>query len=64
MRIAGPYPAEPFQLLPTQLGLSPAGPYQLWCTTLRIATETRPTRNKNTVAHLSQLQLGFRRRRI
>src|SRR2546423_12246794 len=46
VRIAGPCPAVPFQLVPAQLGLSPAGPYQLWCTTLRIATETRPTRNK------------------
>ena len=45
VRIAGPCPAEPFQLVPAQLGLSPAGPYQLWCTSLRIATETRPTRN-------------------
>src|SRR5271155_2161265 len=26
-------------------GLSPAGPYQLWCSSLRIATNTRPTRN-------------------
>src|SRR5271170_1332551 len=45
VRIAGPCPAEPFQLVPARLGLSPAGPYQLWCTNLRITTETRPTRN-------------------
>ena len=44
---ACPYacPAVPVQLVPAQLGLSPAGPYQLWCTSLRIATDTRPTRN-------------------
>ena len=45
VRIAGPCPAVPVQLVPAQLGLSPAGPYQLWCTSLRIATDTRPTRN-------------------
>src|SRR5277367_6524081 len=45
VRIAGPCPAVPFQLVPVQLGLSPAGPCQLWCTNLRITTETRPTRN-------------------
>ena len=32
-------PAEPFQLVPAQLGLSPAGSYQLWCTSLQITTE-------------------------
>jgi hypothetical protein len=42
VRITGPCPAEPFQLVPAQLGLSPAGSYQLWCTSLRITTETRP----------------------
>ena len=42
VRIAGPCPA-----VPAQLGLSPAGPYQLWCTSLRIATDTRPTRNSD-----------------
>src|SRR5438477_7721154 len=53
VRIAGPCPAVP---VPVRLCLSlsswflpswvfPAGPYQLWCTSLRIATETRPTRN-------------------
>src|SRR5436305_14137447 len=42
---ACPCPAVPVQLVPAQLGLSPAGPYQLECTSLRIATETRPTRN-------------------
>src|SRR5271156_4487987 len=42
---ACPCPAVPVQLVPAQLGLSPAGPYQLWCTSLRIATDTRPTRN-------------------
>src|SRR5271155_3556691 len=47
VRIAGPCPAEPVQLVPAQLGLSPAGSYQLWCTSLRIATETRPARKKN-----------------
>src|SRR5438477_9603244 len=46
VRIAGPCPAVPVQLVPAQLGLSPAGPYQLWCTSLRIATDTRPTRNR------------------
>src|SRR5271163_4406088 len=46
VRIAGPCPAVPFQLVPVQLGLSPAGPCQLWCTNLRITTETRPTRNR------------------
>ena len=45
VRIAGPCPAVSVQLVPAQLGLSPAGPYQLWCTTLRIATDTRRTRN-------------------
>src|SRR5947208_12550808 len=45
VRIAGPCPAVPVQLVPAQLSLSPAGPYQLWCTSLRIATDTRPTRN-------------------
>src|SRR5271155_3689458 len=45
VRIAGPCPAVPFQLVPAQLGLSPAGPYQLWCTSLRITTETRPAHN-------------------
>jgi hypothetical protein len=45
VRITGPCPAEPFQLVPAQLGLSPAGSYQLWCTSLRITTETRPVRN-------------------
>jgi hypothetical protein len=45
VRIAGPCPAEPVQLVPAQLGLSPAGPYQLWCTSLRITTDTRPVRN-------------------
>src|SRR5271156_539369 len=50
VRIAGPCPAEPFQLVPAQLGLSPAGLYQLWCTSLRIATDTRPTRNRAKVA--------------
>jgi hypothetical protein len=43
--IAGPCSAEPLQLVPTQLSLSLAGPYQLRCTSLRIATETRPVRN-------------------
>jgi hypothetical protein len=43
--MAGPCPAEPFQLVPAHLGLSPAGSYQLWYTNLRIATEARPTRN-------------------
>src|SRR5271163_692861 len=42
-----PCPAVPVQLVPAQLDLSPAGPYQLWCTSLRIATDTRPTRNNN-----------------
>src|SRR5271154_215518 len=46
VRIAGPCPAEPVQLVPAQLGLSPAGPYQVWCTSLRITTETRPARNR------------------
>jgi hypothetical protein len=46
VRIAGPCPAEPVLLVPAQLGLSPAGPYQLGRTSLRIATETRPARNK------------------
>src|ERR1700722_20824522 len=50
MRIAGPCPAEPFQLVPARLGLSPAGPYQLWWTNLRISTETRPVRNKTPKA--------------
>jgi hypothetical protein len=45
VRIASPCPAVPVQLVPAQLGLSLAGPYQLWCTSLRIATDTRPTRN-------------------
>jgi hypothetical protein len=36
VQIAGPCPAEPFQLVPAQLGLTPAG--------VR-ATETRPVRN-------------------
>ena len=45
VRIAGPCRAEPFQLVPAQLGLSPAGPYQLWCTSLRTTTETRLVRN-------------------
>src|SRR5437763_14817812 len=45
VRIAGPCPAVPVQLVPAQLGLSPAAPYQLWCTSLLIATDTRPTRN-------------------
>jgi hypothetical protein len=45
VRIAGPCSAEPFELVPTQLGLFPAGPYQLWCTNLRITTETRSVRN-------------------
>ena len=49
VRIAGPCPAVPVQLVPAQLGLSPAGPYQLWCTSLRIATDTRPTRNKTSI---------------
>src|SRR5271170_8519610 len=43
--IAGPCPAEPLQLVPAQLSLSPAGPYQMRCTSLRIATEMRPVRN-------------------
>jgi hypothetical protein len=43
--IAGPCQAEPLQLVPTLLGLSPAGPYQLRCTSLGIATETRPVPN-------------------
>src|ERR1700740_618901 len=47
VRIAGPCPAVPVQLAPAQLGLSPAGPYQLWCTSLRIVTEMRPTRNNH-----------------
>src|SRR4051794_40972453 len=47
LRIAGPCPAVPAQLVPAQLGLSPAGPYQLWYTSLRIATDTRPTRNRS-----------------
>ena len=46
MRIAGPCPAKPFQTVPARLGLSPADPYQLWCTSLRITTETRPVRNR------------------
>src|ERR1700722_20099618 len=29
VRIAGPCPAEPFQLVPAHLGLSPAGSFQL-----------------------------------
>src|SRR6201997_582722 len=45
VRIADPCPAVPVQLVPAQLGLSPAGPYQQWCTSLRIATDTQPTRN-------------------
>jgi hypothetical protein len=36
VRIAGPCPAEPFQLVPAQLGLTPAGSYQL-CTRHRNA---------------------------
>ena len=53
MRIAGPCPAEPFQLVPARLGLSLAGPYQLWCTSLRITTEMRPVRN------ISEAQRGL-----
>src|SRR4051794_41567612 len=34
---ACPCPAVPVQLVSAQLGLSPAGPYQLECTSLRIA---------------------------
>src|SRR5271156_861369 len=45
VRIADPCPAVPAQLVPARLGLSPAGSYQLWCTNLRIATDTRPSRN-------------------
>jgi hypothetical protein len=50
MRIAGPCPAEPFQLVLAHLGLSPAGSFQLWYTNLRIATEARPTRNTLVVS--------------
>jgi hypothetical protein len=50
VRIAGPCPTEPFQLVPARPGLSPAGPYQLWCTSPRITTETRPVRNKSRTA--------------
>src|SRR5256885_3897265 len=56
VRIAGPCPAVPVQLVPAQLGLSPAGPYQLWCTSLRIATDTRPTRNKSGISTPFQIQ--------
>jgi hypothetical protein len=49
--LASPCLAVPFQLLPAQLSLSPAAscPAEVCemyeCTSLRIATETRPTRN-------------------
>jgi hypothetical protein len=41
VQIAGPCPAEPFQLVPAQLGLAPAGSYQLWCTSHRNAACTQ-----------------------
>ena len=57
VRIAGPCPAVPVQLVPAQLGLSPAGPYQLECTSLRIATETRPTRNNVRIGYNSAARI-------
>src|ERR1700722_17607676 len=58
VRIAGPCPAEPFQLVPAHLGLSPARPYQLKCTSLRIATETRSARNTFTASPVLRLDVA------
>src|ERR1700722_11575979 len=59
VRIAGPCPAEPFQLVPAHLGLSPAGSFQLWYTNLRIATEAQPTRNKTQGPRSSLVARGL-----